>query len=461
MTARRRPPPGCAVLAQVALIGLLGTGCGRGRPSPPPAEHTASGARETEPPTDPTTLILVHSWSGRTERLGRALGVMLGARVVVYHDPPMPEAPSEAPSLAQVLPTIALRGVRTIFLGFPVWGEAPSPPVQQLASTLRLDGVRVVPFYSFIHFLGPAALESLRGTLRARGAEVLPDLAFLIPLSASPDDLSARAQRALIARGDLWVDASEETPVPSCEARNGRDNAQLCRVPAGWTWLGDPATTRPGAPPVRRVRVAAFELGRAEVTVGQYARCVSAGACPAIDFTQSFCGQLLADRPDRDALPLPCATVTAASAYCEWAGLRVPTEAEWVRAGRGGGTRAYPWGDDFGGDTAALRGNFGEKPSSGFPSYSTVPEPRPWPADQFRGLAPPCSFPAGDSPFGVCDMSGNLAEWVRPRRDQNVAVGGSWLDGEPEALRLSARAMIPSLFSTQIGLYIAGIRCAR
>lgn len=165
----------------------------------------------------------------------------------------------------------------------------------------------------------------------------------------------------------------------------------------------------------RGVWVDSFWIDAFEVTTAEYRQCARAGGCevgPLVSGDTRHLG---------DRLPIVNVTRSEAQGFCTWRGGRLPTEAEWELAARGNDAkkplRAWPWGDeprhkDF--NHGKIREQVLRQLADVAPSGDITARGQGDPDDSDGWLyaAPPGSFPWSDSPFGVHDMAGNVAEWV-------------------------------------------------
>ena len=151
--------------------------------------------------------------------------------------------------------------------------------------------------------------------------------------------------------------------------------------------------------PVHSVNVPTFEILATEVTGAQYRVCVQDGSCSE-PLTGTSCNWEASGRANH---PLNCLDWSQAHEFCTWAGGRLPSEAEWEYAARSGGKdRAFPWGDDPATcDLVVMHdGSYGCGTS------------HTWPV---------CSIPAGNTEQGLCDMAGNVWEWVQDCWHENYS----------------------------------------
>lgn len=232
------------------------------------------------------------------------------------------------------------------------------------------------------------------------------------------------------------------------KTRVGDEGRDMVQIPEGPFTMGS-QDGGPDEAPEHQVFLKGFFIDLKEVTQAEYMRFakMTKRPMPRIEVFEDDQSKLL--QPEFAAMSV---SWEDAVAYCKWAGKRLPTEAEWERAGRGEGKRKYSWGDEFVLNAANVDGS----------------------EDGYKYLAPPGSFEKGRSPYGLYDMTGNVAEWVADSYDEHyyknspyrdpkgpenadlkVVRGGSWRETEHNA-RLSKR-FAAKYWRTDITI---GFRCA-
>lgn len=208
------------------------------------------------------------------------------------------------------------------------------------------------------------------------------------------------------------------------EFRRVRDGAPMVRIPEGEFMMGNIDTE--GKPLPHLVSVSAFLMDKLPVTWGRFKRFAAATGRPLPP--EPYWGI-------HDDHPVAFVRWDEGRAYCEWAGGRLPTEAEREKAARGTDGRKFPWGNE---EPSPERGVF--RRNWGYEGSDVV------------GIRP-----AGASPYGLLDTGGNMWEWCQdwhdpeyykssPRQDPTgprtgrarVVRGGSW-DSRPTVLSASCR----------------------
>lgn len=182
---------------------------------------------------------------------------------------------------------------------------------------------------------------------------------------------------------------SPPAPTPARTQMTLDDGMVMLYVPAGDFLMGSlDGDGEQDERPQHSVYIDAFWIDETEVTNRMYKACVDAGACKAPARAVSYTREDYYSNPQFMEYPVIYVDWFRASRYCQWAGKRLPSEAEWEKAARGVDGLTYPWGN---GEPGAQQANYG------------------WLVGDTAKVG---GYPAGASPYGALDMAGNVMEWV-------------------------------------------------
>lgn len=244
-------------------------------------------------------------------------------------------------------------------------------------TTVRIETVRVSESAAAV----PPA--SSAGGASKEHQPLLPSRARQSPVTEQIPVVTDEA----IAKTNAQLRAEQEEEEKKLRERGVTVPDDMAVVPAGEFLMGT-EDGLPDARPLHRVYLSGYLIDRYEVTNSQYRQCVDGGSCAAPKDREAF------DDGERKQHPVVNVTWSQARSYCQWAGKRLPTEAEWEKVARGTDGRRYPWGN----------------------SETVIEQHRPKGNEAkltANGTEPVGTHTSSASPYGVYGLVGSISEWVK------------------------------------------------
>ncbi len=256
------------------------------------------------------------------------------------------------------------------------------------------------------------------------------------------------------------------------EDANQAGIAEMVLIPAGEFEYGAPEGTSTGlaeeeegmkqSEGMNTVYLSSYYIDKYEVSNSQYKLCQDAGVCTEPYDVTSIMYQNYYNNATYAGFPVIWVSYNQAATFCQWAGKKLPTEAQWEKAAKGKSTRTYPWGEDKPVDNI-------ESAQANFTAL-------------FGDVTSVMWGDSGVSPYGVYNMAGNVAEWTDTwynidsyyhKRTDDVVVtdpigpsdsptmekvirGGSWVSLDDEITTYSRDKAFPNY-----RYYNLGFRCVQ
>ncbi|RPJ39403.1 MAG: hypothetical protein EHM21_15740, partial [Chloroflexi bacterium] len=337
--------------------------------------------------------------------------------------PPGTGFPGGASPASAAVPSAVPRVAHSLSRGgLPRWARTclPAAVFISLAGVLVLAVVISLVRQNLAGAMAPQSLaEETATTAPSPSAQAItqPVPTMMVPLPthvpSPPAAASPTPQPAGTPEHGLTpTSAAQEAPPSGADRWTAPvDGMALVRIPAGPFLMGSDDSPWDFESPMHTVTLDEFWIDQVPVTNAMFEKFVAAtdyrtqAELAGWGHTSPGQGEFRTDGADwrhptgpdssiagQENHPVVQVSWNDALAYCEWADRRLPTEAEWEKAARGDDGRLYPWGSLI----DCTRANY----SDGNNSFCT------------GGLVAVDDYPAGASPYGVLDMSGNSFDWV-------------------------------------------------